>query len=62
MRTLLVLILLAAVAGGGWWWYQTRQTGGEIRVLETTVLETGDVREVLEATGIIKSQVGAVVK
>jgi RND family efflux transporter MFP subunit len=62
MRTLLVLILLAAIAGGGWWWYQTRQDAGEIRVLETAVLETGEVREVLEATGIVKSQVGAVVK
>ncbi|TVM16177.1 efflux transporter periplasmic adaptor subunit [Oceanidesulfovibrio indonesiensis] len=62
MRTLLVLVLLAAVAGGGWWWYQSRHDAGQIRVLETEVLETGDVREVLEATGIIKSQVGAVVK
>lgn len=62
MRTLLVLILLAALAGGGWWWYQNRDEAGDIRVLDTATLDYGEVREVLEATGIIKSQVGAVVK
>jgi multidrug efflux pump subunit AcrA (membrane-fusion protein) len=55
------LVLILAVSGGV---YYYGNTGGksEMRILETAVAERGSVRGVLVATGIIKPQVGAVVK
>ncbi|MCA1985290.1 MAG: efflux RND transporter periplasmic adaptor subunit [Desulfovibrio sp.] len=62
MRTFILFLLLAGLGGGGWWWWQQRQGPPAPQVLATELLERRTVREVLEATGIIKSQVGAVVK
>ncbi|GAB7082195.1 efflux RND transporter periplasmic adaptor subunit [Megalodesulfovibrio paquesii] len=62
MRTLLLLLLLAGAVGGGWWWWQERKGPPQPQVLATETLGKRDIREVLEATGIVKSQVGAVVK
>ena len=60
MRFFLVLLLLAVLGGGGWWWYQkTYAVPDQPRVLATQRLESGNVSELLEATGIIKPQVGA---
>ncbi|AGW14843.1 putative RND family efflux transporter MFP subunit [Megalodesulfovibrio gigas DSM 1382 = ATCC 19364] len=59
---MIVLLLLAGLGYGGWWWWQQRQGPPAPQVLATETLERRTVREVLEATGIVKSQVGAVVK
>ena len=62
MRKFIFLILvLILIAGGGWWWKQKTSDQGP-KILATAVLQKGQVRKVLEATGIIKSQVGAIVK
>lgn len=60
MRIFFLLVLFVALAGGGWWWYATKHAPpDEPRILETQVVERGTVREVIEATGIVKPQVGA---
>ncbi len=51
------LALLLVVAGVWFWGF--RDKGGEIRILATAKVERGEVRKVLEATGIVKPQVGA---
>ena len=56
---LLALILLIVVGIAVW------RSGGEpdeIRILDTAPVERGSVRKILEATGIVKAQVGAQVK
>ncbi len=55
------ILLLLAAAGGFLWW---RSAHGEkpLKILKTEKVERGTVRKVLEETGIIKSQVGAIVK
>lgn len=55
------IVVLALVGGGVWYW---RSGGGEqgVRILETVEVERGSVRKVLEATGIVKSQVGAAIQ
>lgn len=63
MRRLKWLIVLAVVAGAGLYaWKITRKTVEPPRLLATAEAQVGDVRKVLEATGIIKAQVGAIVK
>lgn len=61
-KILLIILLVAAHAAGGAFAYKKYFTKPEIRVLETGRVERGDIRSVLVATGIVKSQVGAVVK
>lgn len=58
---LVVLIMIALILGAGFA-YKRYFKKPEIRVLETGRVERGDIRSVLVETGIIKSQVGAVVK
>ena len=54
------MFFLLVLAAGGWWWYAKNYAPPEApKVLGTTVMEKGVVREVIEATGIIKPQVGA---
>ena len=60
-RWFIVLILIAA-AGGGFFAYRQYFSTPEVKVLETAKVERGDIRGGLVETGIIKSQVGAVVK
>ena len=60
-RWLIVIILLAA-GGGGFFAYRKLFSTPEVKVLDTARVERGDIRGVLVETGIIKSQVGAVVK
>jgi multidrug efflux pump subunit AcrA (membrane-fusion protein) len=57
-----IVILVAVLAAGGWFGYKKFYKKPEIRVLETGAVERGPIRAVLVGTGIIKSQVGAVVK
>jgi HlyD family secretion protein/macrolide-specific efflux system membrane fusion protein len=61
-RIIVVALLVVAHLVGGGFAYKKFFTKPEIRVLETGRAETGDIRGVLVETGIIKSQVGAVVK
>ncbi len=56
-----LLLLAAAVAGGLFWWASTHKKE-EIKILASAEIRQGTVRKVLEETGIIKSQVGAIVK
>lgn len=62
MKKLIVAVGVIALAAGGWLLYRENQGGQAPVVHETAVVERGQVREVLETTGIIKSQVGAEVK
>ena len=63
MRRLKWFLLLAVVAGAGLYaWTIAHKTVEPPRVLATAEAQVGDVRKVLEATGIIKAQVGAIVK
>jgi len=61
-KKLLYLALALLLAAGGAYYYKKGRSTGATRVLATAVVERGDVRRVLEATGIIKAQVGASVK
>lgn len=61
MKKWILLGLLAAAAAGAWFWF-SRNADGEVRILQTARVERGEVRKVLEATGIIKPQVNAQVK
>jgi multidrug efflux pump subunit AcrA (membrane-fusion protein) len=62
MRKLIFLTLvLVLIAGGGWWWKKKNSYHGP-KILASATLKKGQVRKVLEATGIIKPQVGAIVK
>ena len=59
MKKWLAMGLLLALAVAGVWFWGFRDKGGEIRILATAKVERGEVRKVLEATGIVKPQVGA---
>jgi multidrug efflux pump subunit AcrA (membrane-fusion protein) len=55
-------LLILAVGVGGIFAYRKFFSKSEVKVLETAKIERGNVRGALVETGIIKSQVGAVVK
>lgn len=57
----LIVFLLVLVCGALLWWRSGREAG-TVTIEETAEVQTGSVRKVLSATGIVKSQVGAVVK
>lgn len=57
----IALLVVVHIVGGGYV-YKKFFKKPEVRVLETGRVEKGDIRGVLVETGIIKSQVGAVVK
>jgi len=61
-KIILIALLIVAHIVGGTFVYKKFFKKPEIRVLETGRVERGDIRSVLVETGIIKSQVGAVVK
>ena len=63
MRKLSSIVLIVIVlAAGGFFAYRKFFPKSEVKVLETAKVERGDIRGVLVETGIIKPQVGAVVK
>jgi len=61
-RPWIILLVLTVLIGGGFLTYRKYFTVPEVQVLETARVARGDIRGVLVETGIIKSQVGAVVK
>lgn len=61
-RSWIILLVLTVLIGGGFLTYRKYFAVPEVQVLETARVEKGDIRGVLVETGIIKSQVGAVVK
>jgi multidrug efflux pump subunit AcrA (membrane-fusion protein) len=57
-----LIVLAALLIGGGVFVYKKFLSKPSIQVLETAKVEKGSIRGVIVETGIIKSQVGAVVK
>ncbi|MDR3641747.1 MAG: efflux RND transporter periplasmic adaptor subunit [Humidesulfovibrio sp.] len=55
-------LCLLLLAGGGYYFVKKNRADQETKVLATARVERGSVRRELEATGIIKAQVGASVK
>jgi multidrug efflux pump subunit AcrA (membrane-fusion protein) len=62
MKKILVVIIALILIGLGFFVYKKILSKPEIKVLETAKVEKGSIRGVIVETGIIKSQVGAVVK
>ncbi|MBN2655167.1 MAG: efflux RND transporter periplasmic adaptor subunit [Nitrospirae bacterium] len=62
MKKILAVIVVLVLAAAGYFGYQTLFKKPATQVIETTVVEKGDIRGILVETGITKSQVGAVVK
>lgn len=61
-RTLVILALVAALAAGGYFWQRSGRGPAEPQILATAAVERGAVRKELDSTGIVKAQVGAIVK
>ncbi|SOB59167.1 Efflux transporter periplasmic adaptor subunit [Pseudodesulfovibrio profundus] len=62
MKKLLFILLALCITGGGIWYFTNSGKADKIKVLETATITRGDVAKILEATGIVKAQVGAQVK
>jgi multidrug efflux pump subunit AcrA (membrane-fusion protein) len=62
MKKIWVIFIAIVLIGLGFFIYKKILSKPEIRVLETAKVERGSIRGVIVETGIIKSQVGAVVK
>jgi HlyD family secretion protein len=62
MKKLIFILIAVLLTGGGIWYFTGGQSSGKIKVIKTATVEMGTVTKVLEATGIVKAQVGAQVK
>jgi HlyD family secretion protein len=62
MKKVIILIVLLAAAGGGTFWWRAAHREKPVKIITAEEVQRGEVRKVLEETGIIKSQVGAIVK
>ena len=60
-KVIAVIVVLAVAVGVGLWW-KSSTADKKITVLATETVTRGTVRKVLEQTGIVKSQVGAIIK
>jgi len=60
-KVIAVIVFLAVAVGVGLWW-KSSTADKKITVLGTETVTRGTVRKVLEQTGIVKSQVGAIIK
>ncbi len=61
-RTFVIFLVLAGLAAGGVFWWRAATAPAETKVLATAKVERGVVRKELDSTGIVKAQVGAIVK
>ena len=61
-KLLIYALGILLVAGGGWYFVKKNRAATQTKVLATARVEKDTVSRVLEATGIIKAQVGASVK
>ena len=59
-KVVMVMVLLLLI-GGGFWWKKT-QKPPQVKILASVEVKRGPIRKVLEETGIVKAQVGAIVK
>ncbi len=62
MKKLIFILITVLITAGAVWYFVGAKDGGTIKVLKTASLTKGKVQKVLEATGIVKAQVGAQVK
>lgn len=62
MKKWVIGVVVLLVAAGGFIWWRSAHRVKPLKILKTEVVSRGTVRKVLEETGIIKSQVGAIVK
>ncbi len=62
MKKIIIAVILLALTGGAFLWWKTSAKNDQVRILSTEKVERGAVRKVLEETGIIKSQVGGIIK
>ena len=62
MKKILLIFILIICIGGGYLLYNNFFKKPSIEVLETAKVEKGSIRGIIVETGIIKSQVGALVK
>lgn len=62
MKKILIIAMLIILAAGGFFAYKKFIVKPTTKVIETAKVEKGSIRGVLIATGIVKPQVGAVVK
>ncbi len=62
MKKIWFIFIALTLIGSGFFVYKKFLSKPEIKVLETAKVEKGSIRGVIVETGIIKSQVGAVVK
>jgi len=61
-KTLILVLVIILLSGAGYFSYKQIFREEPIKVLETARVEKGNIRAVLVETGIIKPQVGALVK
>lgn len=61
-KSLLIGFSILCICSAGAWYYLSASGNAQTQILETTSLKKGSVEAVLEATGIIKPEVGAIVK
>lgn len=62
MKKFIFILIATLITGGGIWYFTGGQSNGKIKVIKTATIGKGTVTKVLEATGIVKAQVGAQVK
>ncbi len=62
MKKLLLLLLLAGLAAAAWLFFKSGAGSEGPRVLAVAEVRRGDVIKTLPATGVVKPQVGAIVK
>lgn len=62
MKKLTFILITVLITAGAVWYFVGAKDGGTIKVLKTATITMGEVSKVLEATGIVKAQVGAQVK
>lgn len=62
MKKILIALVCVALGAGAFWGWQRFQQQEAVRIMASEAVTIGSVRKVLEQTGIIKAQVGAIVK